>query len=291
MKKFPIMEKLREFRCSLTRKKSAPPPPPRRDTRLRATARRATLDDYEDDQPTTKLSSAFIVVLILHIVAVGGIFAFKGIKAHRLSREVPIASTVSHPAGVPHPAVGDNTAAAQAVVIAEATPITLPQKIYVAHGGETLARVAQQQGVNVNDLAQHNGLNPNTVLKPKQNVVIPSAKSAKTASQSTPNKPATAAGATPASNSADARKQFLVATQQNQDAQFMVRATPTRSNSATPGAKQGAKTYTVAKNDTVTSIARRHGVSADSLMKLNKIDDPKKLQLNQTLQIPAKKTE
>ncbi len=289
MKKFPIMEKLREFRCSLARKKPAAPPP-RRDTRLRATARRATLDDYEDDQPTTKLSSAFIVVLILHIVAVGGIFAFKGIKAHRLSREVPIASTVSHPAIVPRPAPGDSATAAQAVVVAEATPITLPQRIYVAHGGETLARVAQQQGVSLNDLAQHNGLNPNTVLKPKQNVVIPSAKSAKTASQSTPNKSATASSATPASsNSTEARKQFLVATQQNQDAQFL-RTTP-RPNTATPAAKQGAKTYTVARNDTVTSIARRYGVSADALIKLNKIDDPKKLQLNQTLQIPAKKSE
>src|SRR3954471_13726246 len=152
MKKFPIMEKIREFRCSLGRKKSAPPP--RRVTRLHATARRASaMDDYEDDQPTTRLSSAFIVVLILHIVAVGGIFAFKGIKAHRMSREVPVASAISQPAVAPRPTAAENTNA----VVAEATPITLPQKIYRAHGGETLAKVAAQQGVTVAQLAQHNG--------------------------------------------------------------------------------------------------------------------------------------
>src|SRR3954452_15623127 len=94
MKKVPFMEKLRELRVSITQKKKLALPRPRAITRLNATARRAApgaFDDYDEDQPTTKLSSAFVVVLILHIVAVGGIFAFKGIKAHRLSREYPVA--------------------------------------------------------------------------------------------------------------------------------------------------------------------------------------------------------
>src|SRR3954468_21410068 len=105
MKKLPILEKLREFRVSLARPKPARPRPV---ARLNATARRmapAAMDDYDDDQPTTKLSSAFIVVLILHIVAVGGIFAFKGIKAHRMSREVPVASGVNQPVVAPRPVV------------------------------------------------------------------------------------------------------------------------------------------------------------------------------------------
>jgi LysM repeat protein len=290
MKKFPIMEKIREFRCSLGRKKSAPPP--RRVTRLHATARRASaMDDYEDDQPTTKLSSAFIVVLILHIVAVGGIFAFKGIKAHRLSREVPVASAVSAAAVAPRPSAGDTATGSHAAVAAEVTPITLPQKIYRAHGGEALAKVAAQQGVSLTELAQHNGLNPATVLKPNQSVVIPSPKTAKPASQATPNKTAIAASATPAPVSqAQRREAFLTANQQ--DTQLLKTTAQKPAAAATPAsAKQGAKTYTVAKNDTVTSIAKRHGVSTESLMKLNKIEDPKKLQLNQTLQIPAKKSE
>jgi LysM repeat protein len=54
--------------------------------KLRATAARRVaqpreLEEY-DDEPTMKLSSAFIVVLLLHVVAVGGIYAFNSIKAH-----------------------------------------------------------------------------------------------------------------------------------------------------------------------------------------------------------------
>ena len=44
---------------------------------MRATARRASpqaFDDYDEEEPTTRLSSAFIVVLVLHLVAVGGIY-------------------------------------------------------------------------------------------------------------------------------------------------------------------------------------------------------------------------
>jgi LysM repeat protein len=288
MRKFPILEKLREFRSSFARRKSAAPP--RRVTRLHATARRASaMDDYEDDQPTTKLSSAFIVVLVLHIVAVGGIFAFKGIKAHRQTREVPVASGVREQPAPARTASADSAAASRAANLPEATPIPLPQKIYRAHGGEALSRVAAQQGVSLTELAAHNGLNANTVLKPNQNVVIPVPKNAKTASQPA-TKPAIAATATPAANETDTkRQQFLVANQQQKDDKWLnstTKAAP--ATSAKQTARPAAKTYTVAKNDTVTSIARKYGVSADALMKLNKITDAKKLQPNQTLQIPAK---
>src|SRR5580698_4164681 len=71
---------------------------PRPKKRLQATARaaRPAMDDYDDEEPTTKLSSAFVVVLILHVVAVGGIYAFNSIKASRKEREA--ATEVSAPA-------------------------------------------------------------------------------------------------------------------------------------------------------------------------------------------------
>ena len=47
--------------------------------------------------------------------------------------------------------------------------------------------------------------------------------------------------------------------------------------------------YEVQKNDTATSIAKRFGVTVDDLLKLNKVTDPKKLQLGQALKIPTKK--
>ena len=56
----------------------------RKRKKLEATARRAVPAAARDfEEPSIKLSSAVIVVLILHIVAVSGIYAFSSIKAHR----------------------------------------------------------------------------------------------------------------------------------------------------------------------------------------------------------------
>ena len=62
-----------------SRRRSSTPPPRAR--------MKPAMDDYDDDEPTTRLSSAFFVVLILHVVAVGGIYAFNSIKAHRRGLE------------------------------------------------------------------------------------------------------------------------------------------------------------------------------------------------------------
>jgi LysM repeat protein len=56
-------------------------PTPRK--RLRAAAQRAAKYAEEEDaseEPNVRLSRAFVVVLLLHIVAVGGIFAFSALK-------------------------------------------------------------------------------------------------------------------------------------------------------------------------------------------------------------------
>ncbi len=49
----------------------------------------------------------------------------------------------------------------------------------------------------------------------------------------------------------------------------------------------GGKTYTVKKGDNLVSIARALRVSYDDLLKLNNIDNPKKLQVGAVLQVPA----
>jgi LysM repeat protein len=56
-------------------------PMPRK--RLRAAAQRAAKsaeEDYASEEPNVRLSRAFVVVLLLHVVAVGGIFAFSALK-------------------------------------------------------------------------------------------------------------------------------------------------------------------------------------------------------------------
>ena len=54
-------------------------------------------------------------------------------------------------------------------------------------------------------------------------------------------------------------------------------------------ANPAARAYTVAKGDTPTSIAKKFGTTSTDLLKLNKIDDPKKIRTGQILKIPATK--
>ena len=55
----------------------------RKVVRASARAARGHDDDYYEMEPNMKLSHAFMVVLILHVVAVGGIYAFNHINARK----------------------------------------------------------------------------------------------------------------------------------------------------------------------------------------------------------------
>jgi LysM repeat protein len=59
------------------------PTKPTPSKRLRAAAQRTAKyaeEDYGSEEPNVRLSRAFVVVLLLHVVAVGGIFAFSALK-------------------------------------------------------------------------------------------------------------------------------------------------------------------------------------------------------------------
>lgn len=90
---------------------------------VRATAARSMRDtdeDYYETEPNMKLSHAFMVVLILHVVAVGGIYAFNKIKVQRSGDLLTgISGKVSKAVGVAAPAKPD-------VVAAPAAPATAP---------------------------------------------------------------------------------------------------------------------------------------------------------------------
>jgi LysM repeat protein len=232
--------------------------------RLNATTaarRMAPPIDEEDDEPQTKLSSAFFVVLILHVVAVGGIYAFNGIKAHRKAQE-PLAlnaapkSAVIKTAAAPEPApVKPSHAQAAAAPAAPASPAPAVApisgaQIHHVKQGDNLAKISAQYGVPIAELEESNALKSNASLKPGQMLNVPKVK------------PGTATA--PAKKIEEAPK---------------VAAT----------AKPLPKSYVVAKGDNPVAIARKLGVGYDELLKINGIEDPKKLQIGQTLKVPQKK--
>jgi LysM repeat protein len=82
-------------------------------------------DDYYEAEPNMKLSHAFMVVLILHIVAVGGIYAFNQIKVNKNTNLLEnISGKISQATGG---AVSSVAAASKTVAAdAKATPFAPP---------------------------------------------------------------------------------------------------------------------------------------------------------------------
>jgi len=235
-----------------------PRPRKKLDARVRSAAP-SLAEDYDADEPQTKLSSAFIVVLLLHVVAVGGIYAFNSIKASRKDQEKasPVAATpntikqagTSQPASTPEatsPATHPLAAVPAAIASSSGT------KHYAVKQGDTLTSIAKGAGVTVAELETANGLKPASTLRIGQSLVLP----AKTAV-----KPTLEAAKTEAS--------------------------PKKVEDTVPTA--GARTYTVKNGDRLLFIAKRFNVTPDELIALNKIKDPAKLKIGQSLRIPAAK--
>jgi LysM repeat protein len=198
-------------------------------------ARRAPQRGDEFEEPNMKLTSAFAVVLVLHVVAVGGIYAFNSLKVHKVAMTENVSN---NPAKIisatvspqPKPAIGS---------------------VHQVKSGETLAKIAAQHGVSAAELEEVNGLGNVGGLRVGQELKIPQKSPAKTTELAT--------------------------------------IKPIEKAPKTTGAlKDSGQVHTVGKGETPVTIARKLNVSYDDLLKLNKIDDPKKLQIGQKLRIPAK---
>ena len=177
---------------------------PKQKMRATATARRAQPRDFEEEEePTMKLSSAFVVVLLLHLVAVGGIYAFNSVKAHR-------------------PPVVEATEKPVATVVQKAAP--LPENPVAPAMASALVHA------------------PVKAVEPVRTNVI--------------QKPVVAPAPVPVA--------------------------------AKESVRDSGTTYTVAKGDNPERIAKKLHVAYSELIKLNRIEDPTKLQIGQKLHVPAK---
>jgi LysM repeat protein len=193
------------------RKKKQPTKKLRANTGARRHARtsaRTAEQGFDDDEPGVSLSGAFIVVLLLHVVAIGGIFAFTKARQHA------------------------------------------PQKPRTV--AETVANQAQQP-----------------------------------ARQRTAPRPAAPKPAQVAAKSSVAQATHVAA------APAATRETPAAAATPDPAAapeapvKDSGQVYTVAKGDNPVTIAKKFKVSSADLVRLNGIDDPRRVQIGQKLKIPA----
>ncbi|MEK0444853.1 MAG: LysM domain [Verrucomicrobiota bacterium] len=241
-------------KLTLPRLRSLAPQPKKKVQKLAANAaHRLTPPAYEDydEEPTTKLSTAFLVVLVLHLVAVGGIYAFHSIKSHRRQADpTPSAAEVAKGTAAPKAAAPTTPAT---------PPIAAPSAALAAKAPAAPGLVASPAKAPAAPVSPAVNTPASTVQTPAQK---PPAKT-----EPAPVLPQ-GKGANPAAASGIAAN---------------------ASGGAHPEVHAAGKTYTVAKGDNPVLIAKRLGVGYDELLKVNGIEDPKKLQIGQVLKVPAKK--
>ncbi len=186
-----------------------------------------------DPEPNMRLSRALLVMLLLHVVAVGGILAFSLIKEH--GRNHAVVSPTSN------------------AVEAEDSD-TQPPKV---EGHDPDHAPADPSGTLANSRPAHT------------------------------NEPLTRVANDPASNTPANDAALRIAGGGTSPGGAVASPVPTNGDkNAHPPADSG-KTYVVKKGDSPYNIADRFKVEVPALLKLNGIDDPKKLKLGQTLKIPA----
>ncbi|PAZ00121.1 MAG: hypothetical protein CAK90_07155 [Spartobacteria bacterium AMD-G4] len=241
----------------------------RKTIHARAASSREEVEEYENEaEPSMKLSQAFIVVLVLHVVAVAGVYGFNQLK-EKPARPATAKTEASEAAAVTEKKA-DTLAKEQAASAAksQATEIS-----YTVVAGDTLRRIASKFNTSVASLEKVNNLTSTSILKVGQILVIGSSgKMAAAASQSTeslsklPPTPAIVAKAPPV---------------KAPTVQGKPEAGPLGKTQASD-----EKTYVVAKGDNPYSLAKKFNVSQAALMKANNIDDPKKLKIGQKLVVP-----
>lgn len=303
------MRPQRSIRMPLRRSPQARPAPgtrkPKPAPKMRARATAADddceIEDYEAEaEPNMRFSHALFVVLILHVIAVGGVIAFNSIKSGQEK-----SAAAAAPATAPTPQAGSTAGAESAV-----------RKHTVAEG-DTLTRIAATYGTSIETLERANGLTAYSTLRIGQILDVPEPGQAPVTASSRPEPAVTKVSSTPipsvpktsqASADSASKEKFLATREQSaapaKAAPSAALAKPApvapavaaKTSAPAPvaaaetavssGDASATATYTVAKGDNPYSIAKKHGVSYKKLLEINNIEDPTKIQIGQVLKMP-----
>jgi len=272
----------------------------RRTPKLRARAATADAEeeDYESgEEPNMRFSHALIVVLILHLIAVGGVFAFNWMKA-RQGEKVGSSALTATSGGTEAPApVVTAKSSAPTTDVANGT-----ERNHTVTAGDTLTRVAANYGVTIPAIEAANGIDNYSMIRVGQVLKIPDAGTAPAkATTSTPaSETKTVANSAPAKTSTPNSGQTAFLATQPEVKKAVIAAVPTdrvvakavaaraETTDSSATTSSSATAYEVVKGDNPYSIAKKFHVSYNKLIEVNGITDPTKIQIGQKLKIPAK---
>ncbi len=147
-------------------------PSPAEALRAKATATSGAYDkeDYEvQEEPNMKFSHALLVVLALHIIAVGGVFAFNSIKAGQAAAaknaaKEEIARAVARTSTTPKPSAPDNVVEGW------------QGRTHTVQAGDTLSRLASLYKTTIEAIENENGITTYSMIRVGQVLKIPAAK-------------------------------------------------------------------------------------------------------------------
>lgn len=243
-----------------------------RQRRIRPLKAKAAATDAEFEsygaEPNMKLSHAFMVVLALHVIAVGGLFAFNKVKAGHSKVSQKLQTEV---------------AAGQEAVMKEESKPVIPEPVHEA-AHEVVHEVKQEVAKVADALPQPKLKEPVVAPAPAKKIVpiapaLTAAQKAFLATKATP----TATAAAPAISPSGA-----VAAVANIASSTAAVPTVESVPETVSTASVAAMEYTIVKGDNPYKIAKRFHVPYDQLIKFNNITDPRKIQIGQKIRIPKK---
>ena len=253
----------------------------------------APMPEMEGDVPNLGIARALVVILIIHIVAIAGIFA------HSKWFEK------------------DNAIAKDTMVIEPAKPLrdageSLPKidkndEPYQPKAGETYATIARDKGVTEQSLREANNnveIRPSRILRIPQRTIVAlepdelvrtrngSVVLENGADQMPNEEAAPVPTAVPVDeirnaemvDTAAATKGTVVKPRVHREGGTQTVSTPApAAQQALPAAN---RKYTVKSGDTFYKIAKAYKTTPDVVMKTNKISDPRKLKVGMQLMVP-----
>jgi LysM repeat protein len=219
-----------------------------------------------------KLSHAFMIVLVLHIVAVGGLFAFNRVKSGHSKISSKLQNEVAAGQEALAAEVSQETSSKPTDALKrEIAPVPAPSKPSVAALSATTTLAPP--------LRLQERPRPVEGKRVATAPVVSSPTATRSAFLAT-KMAASSSTAAPSSSSAAVSAVASIASIASPPATPALEPTAVASTAATE--------YTIVKGDNPYKIAKRFHVSYEQLVKFNNISDPRKMQIGEKIRIPKK---
>lgn len=160
--------------------------------------------------------------------------------------------------------------------------------------GESLWKIARRYGITVAELAARNTLPTDARLKAGQTLAIPAPGALAPESSASVEKAAVPAVAAPAAGPGGGVAQAAAAPARPEPARGpVIRQPAPRPAAVKPvpraAAREAVRRHVVKKGETLSAIARAHGVSIKKIIAANAIKDPGKIRVGMVLTIPLER--